>query len=71
MSRMTTEQAIHQALAEEMQRDGRVLLMGEGGATKRGDLVRNFGAARVRKPRWPKPSSPVPRWAHPRAVCGR
>ncbi len=48
MTRMTTEQAIHQALAEEMQRDERVLLMGEGVATKRRDLVQDFGAARVR-----------------------
>ncbi|MBS0329052.1 MAG: alpha-ketoacid dehydrogenase subunit beta, partial [Proteobacteria bacterium] len=48
MTRMTTEQAIHQALAEEMQRDERVLLMGEGVATKRPDLVQDFGAARVR-----------------------
>lgn len=48
MSRITTEQAIHQALAEEMQRDARVFLMGEGVATKRPDLLRDFGAARVR-----------------------
>jgi pyruvate/2-oxoglutarate/acetoin dehydrogenase E1 component len=48
MTRMTIEQAIHQALAEEMQRDERVLLMGEGVATKRRDLVQDFGAARVR-----------------------
>jgi len=48
MTRMTTEQAIHQALAEEMQRDERVLLMGEGVATKRPDLVQDFGATRVR-----------------------
>jgi len=48
MTRMTTEQAIHQALAEEMRRDERVFLMGEGVATKRRDLVQDFGAARVR-----------------------
>ena len=48
MTRMTIEQAIHQALAEEMQRDERVLLMGEGVATKRRDLVQAFGATRVR-----------------------
>lgn len=48
MTRMTIEQAIHQALAEEMQRDERVLLMGEGVATKRRDLVQDFGVARVR-----------------------
>jgi pyruvate dehydrogenase E1 component beta subunit len=48
MTRMTTEQAIHLALREEMQRDPRVMLMGEGVATKRRDLVQGFGAARVR-----------------------
>ncbi len=48
MTRMTIEQAIHQALAEEMLRDERVILMGEGVATKRRDLVQDFGAARVR-----------------------
>lgn len=48
MTRMTAEKAIHQALQEEMQRDPRVLLMGEGVATKRPDLVQAFGAARVR-----------------------
>ncbi|MFA7386844.1 MAG: pyruvate dehydrogenase complex E1 component subunit beta [Thiohalobacteraceae bacterium] len=48
MIRMTTADAIHLALREEMQRDPRVLLMGEGVATKRADLVRDFGAARVR-----------------------
>ena len=48
MSRMTIEQAIHSALAEEMQRDPGVILMGEGVATKRHDLVQRFGAARVR-----------------------
>jgi acetoin:2,6-dichlorophenolindophenol oxidoreductase subunit beta len=48
MTRMTVEQAIHQALREEMQRDARVLLMGEGVATKRSDLLQGFGPARVR-----------------------
>jgi pyruvate/2-oxoglutarate/acetoin dehydrogenase E1 component len=48
MIRMTVEQAIHQALREEMQRDARVLLMGEGVATKRRDLMQDFGPARVR-----------------------
>lgn len=48
MTRMTVEKAINQALQEEMQRDTRVLLMGEGVATKRQDLVRDFGTARVR-----------------------
>jgi pyruvate/2-oxoglutarate/acetoin dehydrogenase E1 component len=48
MSRMTVEQAIHRALREEMQRDDRVLLMGEGVATKHRDLVEAFGDTRVR-----------------------
>lgn len=48
ITRMTVEQAIHHALRTEMQRDQRVLLMGEGVATKRRDLVQAFGAARVR-----------------------
>ena len=48
MIRLTVEQAIERALREEMQRDPRVLLMGEGVATKRRDLVQEFGAARVR-----------------------
>ncbi len=48
MTRMTTEQALTQALHEEMRRDERVLLMGEGAATKRPALAREFGPARVR-----------------------
>lgn len=48
MTRMTVEQAIDAALAEEMQRDPRVLLMGEGVATKRRALVERFGEMRVR-----------------------
>lgn len=48
MPRMTVEQALHQALREEMRRDARVMLMGEGVATKRRDLARDFGGARVR-----------------------
>lgn len=48
MIKMTAADAIHLALREEMQRDPRVLLMGEGVATKHPDLVRDFGAARVR-----------------------
>lgn len=48
MIEMTAADAMHLALREEMQRDGRVLLMGEGVATKRNDLVRDFGADRVR-----------------------
>jgi len=48
MTRMTVADAIHQALREELQRDARVLLMGEGVATKRRDLAQDFGGARVR-----------------------
>jgi acetoin:2,6-dichlorophenolindophenol oxidoreductase subunit beta len=48
MTRMTINDAVSQALAEEMRRDPRVLIFGEGVATKRGDLVAEFGAARVR-----------------------
>ena len=48
MTTMTVEKAIHVALREEMQRDARVLMFGEGVATKRRDLVQDFGAARVR-----------------------
>jgi pyruvate dehydrogenase E1 component beta subunit len=48
MSRMTAEQAIHQALREEMARDPTVFLMGEGVATKRSDLMEAFGTPRVR-----------------------
>lgn len=48
MARMTVEQAINQALHEEMQRDKTVMLMGEGVATKRHELVENFGTERVR-----------------------
>jgi pyruvate/2-oxoglutarate/acetoin dehydrogenase E1 component len=47
-TRMTAEQALHQALREELGRDPRVLLMGEGVATKHRDLADDFGAARVR-----------------------
>jgi len=48
MSQMTVNEAIGQALAEEMRRDPRVLMFGEGVATKRHDLVREFGTQRVR-----------------------
>jgi len=48
MTRMTCEQAISDALRAEMLRDPRVLLMGEGVATKRHALAREFGADRVR-----------------------
>lgn len=45
---MTVEQAIGQALAEEMRRDATVITFGEGTATKRYDLVKEFGGKRVR-----------------------
>ena len=48
MSTLTVNDAMAQALAEEMRRDARVLMFGEGVATKRADLVREFGASRVR-----------------------
>lgn len=48
MIRMSCAAAMHQALREEMLRDPRVLLWGEGVATKRPDLVREFGSHRVR-----------------------
>lgn len=48
MTRMTVEKAIHLALREELGRDPGVIVMGEGVATKRRDLVAEFGAERVR-----------------------
>jgi pyruvate dehydrogenase E1 component beta subunit len=48
MLKLTAFEAIHQALAEELRRDPRVLMFGEGVATKRADLVQAHGAARVR-----------------------
>jgi pyruvate dehydrogenase E1 component beta subunit len=48
MPQVTVEEAVRQALAEEMQRDPRVILFGEGVATNRRDLVAEFGAHRVR-----------------------
>ena len=48
MSEITVNQAIGEALAEEMRRDSRVVMFGEGVATKRPELVSEFGAARVR-----------------------
>ena len=48
MQTITVNEAVSQALAEEMRRDPRVLMFGEGVATKRGDLLAEFGAARVR-----------------------
>jgi pyruvate dehydrogenase E1 component beta subunit len=48
MSHITVNEAIGRALAEEMRRDPRVIMFGEGVATKRADLVKEFGALRVR-----------------------
>jgi pyruvate dehydrogenase E1 component beta subunit len=48
MSVITVNEAIGQAIAEEMRRDPSVLMFGEGVATKRPDLLAEFGAARVR-----------------------
>jgi pyruvate dehydrogenase E1 component beta subunit len=48
MRTSTPYDAIGEALAEEMRRDATVLAFGEGIATKRQDLVKEFGAARVR-----------------------
>lgn len=48
MPEMTVNEAIGLALAEEMRRDSRVLMFGEGVATKRADLAREFGRLRVR-----------------------
>ena len=48
MQTLTVNDAVSQALAEEMRRDPRVLMFGEGVATKRHDLLAEFGPARVR-----------------------
>jgi acetoin:2,6-dichlorophenolindophenol oxidoreductase subunit beta len=48
MSLVTVNEAIGQALAEEMRRDPSVLLFGEGVATKRPEFVQEFGKLRVR-----------------------
>ena len=48
MPRMTVSEAIGQALAEEMRRDARVLMFGEGVATQRRELLSEFGPLRVR-----------------------
>jgi pyruvate dehydrogenase E1 component beta subunit len=48
MQTLTVNDAVDQALAEEMRRDPRVLMFGEGVATKRGGLLAEFGASRVR-----------------------
>jgi pyruvate dehydrogenase E1 component beta subunit len=48
MQTMSAAEAIGQAIAEEMRRDGSVMMFGEGVATKRPELVSEFGDARVR-----------------------
>jgi pyruvate dehydrogenase E1 component beta subunit len=48
MSLITAHEALDQALAEEMRRDSRVLMFGEGVATKRKPLLDAFGPQRVR-----------------------
>ncbi|WP_298829207.1 pyruvate dehydrogenase complex E1 component subunit beta [uncultured Piscinibacter sp.] len=48
MPTITVNDAVSQALAEEMHRDPRVLTFGEGVATARHDLVAEFGRDRVR-----------------------
>jgi pyruvate/2-oxoglutarate/acetoin dehydrogenase E1 component len=48
MRTITADEAITEALAEEMRRDSRVIAFGEGTATKGYKLVEEFGAARVR-----------------------
>jgi acetoin:2,6-dichlorophenolindophenol oxidoreductase subunit beta len=48
MPEITVNQAIAEAIAEEMRLDPRVVMFGEGVATKRRELVTEFGAARVR-----------------------
>jgi acetoin:2,6-dichlorophenolindophenol oxidoreductase subunit beta len=48
MPEITVDQAIADAIAEEMRLDSRVLMFGEGVATKRRELVSEFGHTRVR-----------------------
>ena len=48
MRTITVDQAMTEALAEEMRLDARVITMGEGVATKGYELVQEFGAKRVR-----------------------
>jgi pyruvate/2-oxoglutarate/acetoin dehydrogenase E1 component len=48
MKTLTVNQAVSEALAEEMRRDARVLMFGEGVATKRQELLAEFGPERVR-----------------------
>ena len=48
MTTMTLNDAVSLALAEEMARDSRVLMFGEGVATTRAPLLQRFGRERVR-----------------------
>jgi pyruvate/2-oxoglutarate/acetoin dehydrogenase E1 component len=48
MQTITISDAIGQAVAEEMRRDPSVMMFGEGVATKRADLLKEFGAKRIR-----------------------
>jgi acetoin:2,6-dichlorophenolindophenol oxidoreductase subunit beta len=48
MKKLNVNQAIAEALHEEMQRDEHVMLMGEGVATKHHELAQMFGTDRVR-----------------------
>ncbi|HET7437359.1 MAG TPA: transketolase C-terminal domain-containing protein [Thermoanaerobaculia bacterium] len=48
MRTITVDEAMTEALAEEMRRDARVVTFGEGVATKGYKLVQEFGAKRVR-----------------------
>ena len=48
MTTLTLYDAVGAALTEEMRRDQTVIAFGEGIATKRHDLVQEFGALRVR-----------------------
>ncbi len=48
MNSITINEAIGQALAEEMRRDPAVMMFGEGVATTRRDLVAEFGERRIR-----------------------
>ena len=48
MTQMTMLEAVQSAVAGEMRRDPRVLMFGEGTATKNPQLVAEFGATRVR-----------------------
>lgn len=48
MPQITAQEVIARVLGEEMRRDPTVLIFGEGVATKRSDLLAEFGAKRVR-----------------------